>query len=162
MSKCFLFVEEEIVLSAMCGNASFFVIWFAKRCFCAGVQYFWVAHTGLLLTCGRSCSHSRMVFFWSYSRRLSLHNHAVVCLPEQAISFERQTGGNSSLQGAICCGFPFGCKDRSFRANVCAEKEAEERESEESKKAERDALHGVLLNVWRKYARPPLARRCGL
>lgn len=24
MSKCFLFVEEEIVLSAMCGNASFF------------------------------------------------------------------------------------------------------------------------------------------
>lgn len=63
MSKCFLFVEEEIILSAMCGNASFFVIWFAKRCFCAGVQYFWVARTGLLLACGRSCSLSRMVFF---------------------------------------------------------------------------------------------------
>lgn len=47
MSKCFLFVEEEIILSATCGNVSFFVIWFVRRCFCAGVQYFWVARAGL-------------------------------------------------------------------------------------------------------------------
>ena len=45
MSKCFLFVEEEIILSAMCGNASFFVIWLAKRCFCGSSQHI------------RGCSH---------------------------------------------------------------------------------------------------------
>lgn len=39
MSKCFLFVEEETILSAMCGNASFFVIWLAKRCFCGSSQH---------------------------------------------------------------------------------------------------------------------------
>ena len=130
MSKCFLFVEEAIILSAMCGNASFFVIWFAKRCFCAGVQYFWVARTGLLLACGRSCSLSRGAVAVLCS--LGVCAIIVLYLCSRDCKFSSDKRGNSSLQGAICRGFPFGCKDRSFRANVCAEKEAEERESEES------------------------------
>ena len=98
MRKCLLFVEEEIILSAMCGNASFFVILLAKRCFCGSSQHIrGCSHVnfGHLLSIVLTFSHG---VFWSYSRRLSLHNLAVVCLPEHAISFERQTGGGRSSQ----------------------------------------------------------------
>ena len=130
MSKCFLFVEEETILSAMCGNASFFVIWLAKRCFCGSSQHI------------RRCSHVNFGHLLSivltFARggavlcSLSVCAIIVLCLCRRDCKFSSDKRANSSLQSAICRGFPFGCKDRSFRANVCADKEAEERESEES------------------------------
>ena len=115
---------------------------------------------GHLLSIVLTFSHG---VFWSYSRRLSLHNHAVVCLPEQAISFERQTGGADRHNKAqFVAGFRLGAKIDHLERMFAPKKRRRSAKAKSRKKAKRDALHGVLLNVWRKYARPPLARRCGL
>ena len=89
--------------------------------------------------------------FWSYSRRLSLHNHAVVCLPEQAISFERQTGGADRHNKAqFVAGFRLGAKTDLLERMFAPKKRRRSAKAKSRKKAERDALHGVLMNVWRK------------
>ena len=72
------------------------------------------------------------------------------------------SGGIRHYKVQFVAGFRLGAKTDHLERMFAPKKRRRSAKAKSRKKAERDALHGVLLNVWRKYARPPLARRCSL